>query len=278
MLDENDSGLTALDLQADDSGGNLLEEWRIENRDGDLRIVEKNDGTADLPRVTVLQDKERAQVGIGTSAPATVLHLANDNAFAPRIRIEDNYDGVDDFWDLRVVNGLGGLARAFSILDSDGDRQLIIYEGAPNLALEIASTEVRVGTNLAVLSSRDAKTNLSPIDPDELLARLEKLPIFEWEYRGTSGVRHLGPTAEEFRRLFALGSSDRTLSPTDLGGVALAAIQGLQMELERQRALTGERLAAKTREIERLRTERATLEARLEKLEEQVGELLDGST
>ena len=274
IRDENDSGVTGLDLQANDAMGGIVEEWRVENNDGDLRIVEKNDGTANSPRMTLLQDLSRAQVGLGTTAPATSLHIASITAAAPRIRLEDGHDGVDDFWDLRVVNGVGVFARAFSILDSDGDRQFVIYEGAPNLALEIDASEVRIGTNLAVLSSRDAKENLIPVDSGDLLERLGRLPIYEWEYRDAKGARHLGPTAEEFREQFALGSSDRTLSPTDLGGVALAAVQGLQKELDHQRAHTRDRLAEKTREVERLRAERAHLESRLEKLEAQMEELL----
>lgn len=38
--------------------------------------------------------------------------------------------------------------------------------------------------------------------------------------------------SEDFYRVFRLGDSDKHITPTDLSGVALAAIQGLLRQLE----------------------------------------------
>ena len=48
-------------------------------------------------------------------------------------------------------------------------------------------------------------------------------------------MRHLGPTAQDFFRLFGgLGEDERHISTVDADGVALAAAQGLQAVVARQ--------------------------------------------
>lgn len=60
--------------------------------------------------------------------------------------------------------------------------------------------------------------------------------------------------AQDFKAAFGLGETDTGIATVDADGVALAAIQGLNMKLE-------ERLAAKDAEIARLREALARLEA-----------------
>ena len=70
---------------------------------------------------------------------------------------------------------------------------------------------------------------------------------------GETGVRHVGPMAQDFQEAFGLnGGDDKHISVVDESGVALAAIQGLNQKLE---------------------TENAALKARLEKLEKLVQKL-----
>jgi hypothetical protein len=58
-----------------------------------------------------------------------------------------------------------------------------------------------------------------------------------WNYRSQdTAVRHLGPTAQDFHAAFALGENETSISTVDEGGVALAAIQGLNLKLEATRA------------------------------------------
>ena len=50
-------------------------------------------------------------------------------------------------------------------------------------------------------------------------------------------MKHIGPYAEDFHAAFGLhGESNRTISSQDLDGVALAAIQGLNLKLEEKQA------------------------------------------
>ncbi len=103
-------------------------------------------------------------------------------------------------------------------------------------------------------SDQNIKTDFATVQPEEILARLMAMPIRHWRFTNEiTTIRHLGPTAQDFKSAFDLGNSDRTIGTVDEGGVALAAIQGLNQKLE-------ERLKSKDAEIEELKT-------RLEKLE-----------
>ena len=87
------------------------------------------------------------------------------------------------------------------------------------------------------LSDRDAKTGLEPVDARAVLDRVAGLPLYRWSYRAQDpSIRHLGPTAQDFRAAFNLGESERHISTVDADGVALAAIQGLWLELQERDA------------------------------------------
>ncbi len=83
----------------------------------------------------------------------------------------------------------------------------------------------------STLSDRNVKTGIERVDQTRILAKLAAMPVSEWSYtaQGT-GVRHLGPMAQDFRAAFGLGEDDRHISTVDEEGVALAAIKALQAE------------------------------------------------
>ncbi len=70
-----------------------------------------------------------------------------------------------------------------------------------------------------------------------MLAKVTALPVTEWNYKSDrKDVQHLGPMAQDFQAAFGLdGADDKHISVVDEGGVALAAIQGLNLKLEEQR-------------------------------------------
>lgn len=76
-----------------------------------------------------------------------------------------------------------------------------------------------------------------PIDPNavdgkEVLQRLADLPISSWRYKWEqSGIRHLGPMAQDFRAAFGLGDDDRTIGVLDANGVTMVAVQALYRRL-----------------------------------------------
>jgi trimeric autotransporter adhesin/endosialidase-like protein len=98
------------------------------------------------------------------------------------------------------------------------------------------------------------KQHLRAESGERILARLATLPIPSWSYRAQPDrIRHLGPSAQDFRAAFGLGESDTTITTTDADGVALLAIQAL----ERRTAELREENADLRRRLEVLEGERA---------------------
>src|SRR4029079_16328419 len=72
------------------------------------------------------------------------------------------------------------------------------------------------------------KTDFDTVDARDVLARVANMPIKSWRYDvDEASTRHIGPTAQDFRAAFGLGSDEKHIGTVDADGVALAAIQGL---------------------------------------------------
>jgi hypothetical protein len=111
-------------------------------------------------------------------------------------------------------------------------------------------------------SSRDEKTDFTDLDPRTMLERVLDLPITQWRYRGeASGVRHVGPMAQDFHAAFGLGPDDQSIGVLDASGVALAAIQGLNAKLEQALRHRDAEIARQREEIDQQRDEIAELRA-----------------
>lgn len=84
-------------------------------------------------------------------------------------------------------------------------------------------------------------------------------------------VRHLGPTAQDFRAAFGLGIDDVSIGTVDADGVALAAAKALAARtdhLKAELAQVGGENAALRDQVSALRKENAELEARMKRLEQ----------
>jgi hypothetical protein len=80
-------------------------------------------------------------------------------------------------------------------------------------------------------SDRNLKEAITAISPLDVLAKVAALPLSTWSFKGTDR-RHMGPMAQDFRAAFGLGVDDKNITTSDVGGVALAAIQGLYQLLQ----------------------------------------------
>jgi Chaperone of endosialidase len=119
------------------------------------------------------------------------------------------------------------------------------------------------GTTWVNGSDRNSKENFAALDAQTVLAKVAALPLTEWNYKtDPADHRHIGPMAQDFHAAFGLnGGDNKHISTVDEGGVALAAIQGLNQKVE-----AGSQ-QSKVR-IQKLEAENAELKARLEKLEQ----------
>jgi hypothetical protein len=94
------------------------------------------------------------------------------------------------------------------------------------------------------------KENIVPVSGEMLLRAIARLPIYTWNYlTSPTTEKHLGPTAEDFHQVFALGNNPKAIAPGDLAGVALGAIQALSQAL-----------SDKDRELDALRQRMGALE------------------
>lgn len=133
--------------------------------------------------------------------------------------------------------------------------------------MRLASNGTLYVTNgtVGILSDRAAKQDFAAVDTALVLDKVAQLPLSSWVYKANPGVRHLGPTAQDFHAAFTLGDVDgRTIATVDVDGVALAAIQGLNAKLELE--LSSERAArlAQARELETQRAELSELRRTME--------------
>ncbi|MGA1130296.1 MAG: tail fiber domain-containing protein, partial [Chthoniobacterales bacterium] len=116
------------------------------------------------------------------------------------------------------------------------------------------------------LSDRGAKANFRKVDAIAVLGKVAAMPVMTWNYRTQDeSIRHIGPTAQDFRAAFGLGENDKTISTIDPSGVALAAIQGLVEELK-ERDTKIEKLEAKSEEVDALKAKLQAFEERLNSL------------
>jgi hypothetical protein len=100
-------------------------------------------------------------------------------------------------------------------------------------------------------SDRNVKTNFVPVDGRAVLAQVANLPVSSWNYKADDpSIRHIGPMAQDFYAAFNVGNDDKHIGTVDEAGVALAAIQALDLENKA------------------LKAQNASLEARMTNLEQ----------
>jgi len=243
---------------------------------------------ADHSSTDVFQDEKTNQflirasggVGIGTSkTPPGGLNVAS-GGLAVTGTSSPNYAGAagvfieresTTFLGLQIpasgdiyaynYNGIGGGGPMPLLLNSPGGN-VGIGTSAPGALLQVGSATCN-GTTWQNASDRALKEHFNPVSPLAMLDKVVALPITEWDYRQDAGTKHVGPMAQDFHAAFGLnGADDKHIATVDEGGVALAAIQGLNQKLDEKDA-----------EIENLKRQNDSLATRLNELESSVKQL-----
>ena len=119
------------------------------------------------------------------------------------------------------------------------------------------------GSGWNCASDRNVKERVEPITPSRVLAGVLAMPVSTWSIIGST-VRQMGPMAQDFYRAFGLGDTDKAINSIDVGGVAFAAIQGLNETVNDKLRSQQRAMRAKDHEI-------ATLKARLAAIEKRLG-------
>ncbi len=213
-------------------------------------------------------------VGIGTDAPVVELHAVDGNT--PTLRLDQNgSNGFTPYiWDvagneanffIRDVNtgrlpfkirpgagessvdiagtgnvgfGLVNASAALHIRRNFASSYLLVERTNGDRRMELDNDgNLYVGGTITQLSSRHSKENLVAVAGSALLDQLRNLDLWTWNYISAPDAdRHIGPVAEDFYAAFGLGTSDQSLAPGDVAGVALAASQALSEEIAQRDA------------------------------------------
>ena len=84
---------------------------------------------------------------------------------------------------------------------------------------------------LSSLSSRYLKNPIGPVDSDQALEAVRKLPVERWTYKGDD-TPHIGTYAEDFAEAAGVGNGV-TINFIDALGLLTAAVKGLADRLDR---------------------------------------------
>lgn len=178
----------------------------------------------------------------GTVALRTLFQLTNNGA--PAFVFKDASTGATGTWLFRMGTSGAGSPLVFA---NNGS-------GVSDFRLNVGGN-LTIAGNLTQGSSRARKQDFAAVDSRQILDKVAALPLSLWSYKHDPMVRHVGPMAEDFYEIFNVGATPDGLSSIDTGGVALAAIQGLNKVVAEKDARITE------------------LESRLESLERMVAQL-----
>lgn len=91
--------------------------------------------------------------------------------------------------------------------------------------------------NLSQGSDRNSKKGIEAVNTAVAFEKVINLPIYEWSYKSDPmGNRHIGPMAQDFYAAFGLGKDEKSLTPSDVTGVAVAALQEMNRKVEAQQS------------------------------------------
>ena len=208
------------------------------------------------------------KVGINTTAPGTRLTVKTGATEYYGIEHTDGTRRLSTY-----VNYQGGWLGTVS---SD-PLNFFVNDGSPSMTIGVDGNVTTVGsmtvggnviavgdmtcTALNITSDRNAKEGFKPVNTRDVLDKVARLPISEWQYKTQTDARHIGPMAQDFHDAFAVGRDEKHIATVDADGVALAAIQGLNQKLEDQ--------------VRDKETRIHQLEKSVEELKEIVGRLVD---
>jgi hypothetical protein len=129
--------------------------------------------------------------------------------------------------------------------------------------MRLTSSQLLVNGTFVQGSDRGIKENFANVNPKSILAKVASLPISLWNYKADDNkTQHVGPMAQDFKRLFGVGQDDKTIATVDASGVALAAIQGLHALVKEKDAEIA-RLKEKAKRVDSLERDLAAVMKRL---------------
>jgi len=203
-----------------------------------------------------------SNVGVGAATPDSSLHVNRTDGTSQvlvtdtggsgplqMVRLEN--DGAVQLYMDNTAN-----ANAQWMFSAGANMLLVPSDNTGDAVFDLSNTgNLQIDGTLTQSSDKHRKMAIEPVDAREILAKVRAMPVAEWTYKhdAETGIRHIGPMAQDFYAAFGTGANEKGISSLDGTGVALAAIQALSAENGELRA--------------RLSIENDELRARLKALE-----------
>jgi hypothetical protein len=176
--------------------------------------------------------------------PGGVMNSATNYAFAAGYRAKAIHTGSFVWGDYYFADISSAAVNSVTFRAAGG------YRLFSNSGATVGASLAAGSGSWTSISDRNAKENYQPVDQLEVLEKVVALPVTSWNYKSQDpAVRHLGPTAQDFRAAFGLGETELGISSVDADGVALAAIQGLNQKLAEQLKAKDAQLSALAQDV-----------------------------
>jgi hypothetical protein len=233
----------------------------------DTMTIDAFNGATVLTALAILTN---GNVGIGVGSPTNKLQVGGDAAINGNLNFGNTARQMLDLWGTQYAIGVqsstlyfrsdfnfswfkGGVHNDNVANPGAGGVEEMRLDSSGNLNVRGSVT----ANSLVLTSDRNAKENFEPVNGREVLEKVAALPMTRWNFKTDAAARHIGPMAQDFYTAFHVGDDERHIAVVDEGGVALAAIQGLNQKLEQ-----------KETEITELKHKNDSLEKRLAALEQ----------
>jgi hypothetical protein len=183
--------------------------------------------------------------------------------FADRSTVDTLRAGVNHSANWRVSGGFRVFTSANLSTGVTFQSGSVTSNWGQSSAVISTSTGAYLSTGGTWTNSSDVnrKHLFATLDGELVLGKLRDMSIQSWSYRAESdSVRHVGPTAQDFRAAFGLGNSETAIATVDADGIALSGVKALEARTSNDRA-----------RIDRLESENADLRARLDRIEKLLG-------
>jgi hypothetical protein len=235
------SNTPAMRLEQNNSGGFTAQTWDIAGNEANFFVRDVTGGSRLPFRIrpgaptSSIDISASGKVGIGTASPSTNLHVLSSGATSTdgKILIE-NTSGTNLQREISEFRNNGGVSAVFKdsslttrwVIGTNGNNFIWNEQGNPGIEMTLSNTGNLTITGVYSPSDLNLKKDIVPVGR-EVLAKLAAVPISTWKFKTGDDVLHMGPMAQDFAAAFGLGIDDKHVSPNDMAGVSLAAVQGL---------------------------------------------------
>ncbi len=242
----SDTDTPALRMEQTAAGGFTAQTWDVAGNEANFFVRDVTGGSRLPFRIrpgaptSSIDISASGSVGVGTASPSVRLHVSGSDGTTTQVLVQENNAtaGPRDLLRLenkgptrlRLKNTNTGNEWSLNAHDSDFR---MTPAGSATVAMTIFPTgNVTIAGTLTQNSDRNSKENFRDLDHKALLQKIASLDITEWNFKyENDAIRHIGPMAQDFHKIFGLGEREDGIAPLDTSGVALAAVQGLQKEL-----------------------------------------------